>query len=144
MEVVRLPLDYETLVYKLIQDLSSIYSVVIVEGENDIVYSTDNWDISADITNICSSWNSMKAPFIMVFGVKFTMIECEIDSMVATSLLGKGHIVGVKDEERKIITFVASSHWCKPIPKPLRSKGSLLRKDSSLAWSIISALMTGL
>lgn len=108
MEIGRSPLDYETLVYKLMLDLSSIYSVVIVEGENDIIYSTDNWDISADIVNICSSWNSMKAPFIMVFGVKFTMLECEIDSMVTTSLLGKGHIIGVKDEERKIITYVES------------------------------------
>ena len=107
MEVVRLPLDYETLVYNVMQYVPSIYSVVIVEGENDIVYSTDNWDISADITHICSSWNSMNAPFIMVSGIKYAILESEIDSMVATSVLGKGHIVGVKDEERKIITYVA-------------------------------------
>ena len=107
LEVVRLPLDYETLVYNLMQYVPSIYSVAIVEKENDIVYSTDNWDISADITYICSSWNSRKAPFIMVSGIKYTMLECEIDTMVATSVLGKGHIVGVKDEKRKIITYVA-------------------------------------
>ncbi len=107
MELDITPIDYETLVYNVMIDLPSIYSVVIVEDEYEIAYSTDNWDISTDIPNICSIWESMKAPFLMVFGVKFTILECEIDSMVATSLLGKGHIVGVKDEERKIIAYVA-------------------------------------
>lgn len=106
MEVVKMPLDYDTLVNNLIEDIPSIYAVAIVEGENDIVYSTDNWDISTDIAHICSSWNSVRAPFIMVSGVKYTMLECEIDSIVATSIRGEGHIVAVKDEERKIITYV--------------------------------------
>ncbi|MFW9988282.1 MAG: hypothetical protein ACFFC3_06480 [Candidatus Odinarchaeota archaeon] len=107
MELDITPMDYETIVYNLIIDLPSIYSVVIVEGDYDIAYSTDNWEISTDIPNICSIWESMNAPFLMMFGLKFTILECEIDSIVATSLLGKGHIVGVKDEERKIIAYVA-------------------------------------
>ena len=106
MEAVKMPLDYESLVSNLMQTTPSILAVAIVEDKNEIVYSTNNWDIREDITLICSSWNSMKAPFIMVSGVKYTMLECEIDSMVATSILGKGHIVGVKDEEWKLITYV--------------------------------------
>ena len=106
METVKMPLDYESLVSNLMQTAPSILAVAIVEDKNEIVYSTNNWDIREDITLICSSWNSMKAPFIMVSGVKYTMLECEIDSMVATSILGKGHIVGVKDEEWKLVTYV--------------------------------------
>ena len=106
MEVVKRPLDYEALINDLMHIAPFIYAVAIVEEENNIVYSTDNWDISADIAHICTSWNSLRAPFIMVSGVKYTILECEIDSMVATSIHGKGHIVGVKDEERKIISYV--------------------------------------
>ena len=106
MVVVKPYLEYETCVNNLMQLVPSIWAVAIVEGENDIVYSTDNWDICADVENVCSSWNSMKAPFIMVSGVKYIMLECEIDSIVATSIKKEGHIVGVKDEERKIITYV--------------------------------------
>ena len=106
MEVVKMPFNYESLVSNIMQTAPSILAVAIVEEKNDIVYSTNNWDIREDITHICSSWNSMKAPFIMVSGVKYTMLECEIDSMVATSILGKGHIVGVKDDVWKIITYV--------------------------------------
>ena len=42
----------------------------------------------------------------MVSGVKYTILECEIDSLVATSMKGEGHIVACKDEERKIITYL--------------------------------------
>lgn len=107
VEVIKVPLDYESLVYNVLQYVPSIYSVAIVESEDNIVYSTNNWDISEDIQHISSCWNSMKAPFIIVNGIKYTILECEIDSLVATSVIGKGHIVGVKDEERKIITYVA-------------------------------------
>lgn len=106
MEVVKMPLDYETLVSNFMQTAPSILAVAIVEDKNEIVYSTNNWDISEDIRQISSSWNSMKAPFIKVSGVKYIMLECTIDTMVATSIQGKGHIVGVLDEERKIITYV--------------------------------------
>ena len=106
MEVVKMPFNYESLVSNIMQTAPSILAVAIVEEKNDIVYSTNNWDIREDITHICSSWNSMKAPFIIVSGVKYTMLECEIDTIVATSILGKGHIVGVKDEVLKIITYV--------------------------------------
>lgn len=99
-------LDYKTHIYNLMQFVPSIWAVAIVEGENNIVYSTDNWDISADVENVCSSWNSMRAPFIIVSGVKYMLLECEIDSLVATSIKKEGHIVGVKNEERKIITYV--------------------------------------
>jgi len=99
-------IDYEILVNNLIQLLPDIYAVAIVKGRNEIVYSTENWDISADVEKISSSWNSMKAPSIMVSGVKYIMLQCEIDCMVATSVKGEGHIVGGKNEEMKIITYI--------------------------------------
>ncbi len=89
----------------LLQLVPSIYAVVVIKGR-EMVFTTDNWDISQDIIQICSSWDSMNAPFIIVSGIKYTMIQCEIDSLAATSVKGEGHIIGVKDEERMIITYV--------------------------------------
>jgi len=106
MELVKPSIDYESIVNDFIHTMPSVYAVAIIEANNEIVFSTDNWDISADIDNICTSWNAQNAPFINVSGVKYTMLECEIDSMVATSIRGEGHIVGCKDEERKIITYI--------------------------------------
>ncbi len=106
MELIRLPIDFESLGNNLMEIMPSIYAVAIIDKDNETVYSTNNWDISTDIENICSSWDYMNAPFIMVSGIKYTMLECEIDSMVATSIRGQGHILGCKDEERRIITYV--------------------------------------
>ena len=104
--MVNMPLDYKSLVWNLMQLVPEILTVAIVERQNEIAYSTDNWNISADIQNVCSSWDSMKAPFVVVSGKKYTMLQCEIDIMVATSLQEKGYIVGCKDKERRIITYI--------------------------------------
>ncbi|MHA1294219.1 MAG: hypothetical protein ACTSQJ_16320 [Promethearchaeota archaeon] len=100
------PIDYANIVNNLMEYVPDIIAVAIVEVNNEIVYSTDNWDISPDINRISSSWASLKAPFFMVSGVKYTTLQLEIDTLVATSVKGEGHIVGFKDEERKIITYV--------------------------------------
>lgn len=106
MELIRIPIEFEILGNNLMEIMPSIYAIAIIDKNNDIVYSTDNWDISTDIENICSSWDFRNAPFIMVSEIKYTILECEIDSMVATSIRGQGHIVGCKDEERRIITYI--------------------------------------
>ena len=106
MELVKYPADYESLVSNLLEIMPSIYAVAIIEENNEIVYSTDNWDISTDIENVCLCWDYMNAPIINISSVKYTILECEIDSMVATSIQGQGHIVGSKDDERRIITYV--------------------------------------
>ena len=106
MELIKLPTEFENIGNNLMEIMPSIYAIAIIDKNNDMIYSTDNWDISSDIESICSSWDSMKAPFITISGIKYTMLECEIDSLVATSLRGQGHIVGCKDEERRIITYV--------------------------------------
>ena len=106
MELTKLPTEFESISRNLIEIMPSIYAIAIIDKNKEIIYSTDNWDISSDIENICSSWDSMKAPFITISGIKYTMLECEIDSLVATSLRGHGHIVGCKDEVRRIITYV--------------------------------------
>ena len=103
MELVKNPDDYERVVNNLLEIMPSIYAVAIIEENNEIVYSTDNWDISTDVENVCLCWDYMNAPIIYVSGVKYTILECEIDSMVATSIQGQGHIVGCKDNERSII-----------------------------------------
>ena len=106
--LVHISIDYENLVKNLMEIFPSIYAVAIIEIEkdNEIAYSTENWEISADVKDVCSSWDSMDAPYIIISGIKYTMLECEIDNMVATSIQGKGHIVGCKDDERRIITYV--------------------------------------
>ena len=98
-------LDPETAVNNLMQSEPTIIAVAVISGK-DIVYSTDNWDISADVGRVVSSWSSMNAQFIMISGVKYSLLQCTTERLVATSIRGEGHIVGAKDDEHKVIAYV--------------------------------------
>ncbi|GAG65192.1 unnamed protein product [marine sediment metagenome] len=99
-------IDYEGIVSELMQRDPSIIAVAVITGARDIVYSTDNWDISSDISKVSSAWSSMNAQFVMISGVKYSMLQCTIERMVCTNIKGQGHVVGAKDNEHKIIAYV--------------------------------------
>ena len=101
-----MPSDPQTAIYNLMQKDPSIIAAAVVQGTNNILYSTDNWDISPDIGRVISSWNSMNAQFIMISGVKYSILQCTSERLVATSIRGEGHILGAKDEEHKLIVYL--------------------------------------
>ena len=101
-----MPLDPPTAVYNLMQKDPSIIAAAVIKGSDTILYSTDNWDISPDIAKVISSWNSMNAQFIMISGVKYSILQCTTERLVATSIRGEGHILGAKDEEHKLLIYL--------------------------------------
>jgi hypothetical protein len=101
-----MPTDPATVVYNLMQKDPSIIAAAIVQGRDTILYSTDNWEISADVSRVISSWNSLTAQFIMISGVKYSILQCTTERLVATSIRGEGHIIGAKDEEHKFLIYL--------------------------------------
>ena len=101
-----MPTDPATAVYNLMQKDPSIIAAAVIKGSDTILYSTDNWDISPDIAKVISSWNSMNAQFIMISGVKYSILQCTTERLVATSIRGEGHILGAKDEEHKLLIYL--------------------------------------
>ena len=98
--------DPATVIYNLIQKDPSIIAAAVVQGKDTILYSTDNWDISSDVGRVISSWIGMNARFVMVSGVKYSVLQCTSERLVATSIKGEGHIIGAKDEEHKILVYL--------------------------------------
>ena len=101
-----MPSDPQTAVYSLMQKDPSIIAAAVVQGNDNILFSTDNWDISPDISRVISSWNSMNAQFVMISGVKYSILQCTSERLVATSIRGEGHIIGAKDDEHKLIVYL--------------------------------------
>lgn len=101
-----MPTDPATVIYNLMQKDPSIIAAAVVQGRNNILYSTDNWDISSDIGKVSSSWSGLNAPFIIISGVKYSVLQCTSERMVATSIKGEGHIIGAKDEEHKVLIYL--------------------------------------
>ena len=97
--------DPATAIYNLMQTDPSILAVAVLKGK-DIVYSTDNWDISGDVGRLVSSWVGQNAQSVMVSGVKYSVLQCEQERLVAISMKGEGSICAAKDNEHKVICYL--------------------------------------
>ncbi|MFX1418634.1 MAG: hypothetical protein ACFE9N_06920 [Promethearchaeota archaeon] len=100
-----MPVDPATAVYNLMQSDPNIIAAAVIKGK-EIIYSTDNWDISGDVDRVVSSWTGQNAQFIMVSGVKYSILQMEAERLVAISLKGEGSICAAKDEEHKLICYL--------------------------------------
>jgi hypothetical protein len=100
-----MPVDPQTAVYNLMQNDPHIIAAAVLKGK-EIIYSTDNWDISADVDRVVSSWIGQNAQFIMVSGVKYSVLQIEAERLVAMSYKGEGYIVAAKDDEHKLIAYM--------------------------------------
>ena len=100
-----MPIDPATAVYNLMQADPNIIAVAVLKGK-DIIYSTDNWDISGDVGRFVSSWVGQNAQSVMVSGVKYSVLQCEQERLVAVSMRGEGSICAAKDDEHKVICYL--------------------------------------
>jgi hypothetical protein len=100
-----MPVDPATAVYNLMQSDPNIIAAAVLKGK-EIVYTTDNWDISGDVDRVVSSWTGQNAQFIIVSGVKYSILQMAAERMVAISLKGEGSICAAKDDEHKLICYL--------------------------------------
>jgi hypothetical protein len=100
-----MPVEPATAVYNLMQSDPNIIAAAVIK-DKQIIYTTDNWDISGDVDRVLSSWIGQNAQFIMVSGVKYSILQMEAERLVAISLKGEGSICAAKDEEHKLICYL--------------------------------------
>jgi len=100
-----MPVDPATAIYNLMQVDPNILAAAVIKGK-DVIYTTENWDISGDVDRVLSSWIGQNAQFVMVSGVKYSILQMEPERLVAISLKGEGSICAAKDEEHKLICYL--------------------------------------
>ena len=98
-------IDYKEVVKNLKQSELDITSVAVIEGEDDIVYSTEDWDINADVSIILSIWKTFQKS-ITYSEKKYSVLQRTSERLVAMSYKGDGSIVGAKDDEHKVIAHL--------------------------------------
>jgi hypothetical protein len=102
-----MPESPESAVSKLMEKDPNIVAATVLEGKKDIIFQTDNWDLTPDLDRVMSSWMGQNAAFIKISGVKYSVLQSTEDRLAATSVKGEGSIVGAQDEEHKIIAYVS-------------------------------------
>jgi len=87
-----LALDYGAAVTRLMEANNTVTAVTICDGAGSVLYQTSNWDITSDIINLLNSWRQQQ-PSIVVQGIKYSTLQCTQERLVATNIMGQGHIV---------------------------------------------------
>jgi sugar-specific transcriptional regulator TrmB len=139
---------------KFISADSRIISTIIIEGENEIIYSSDNWDISEDLEKINSLWNSKNLGELIIENVKYKVIQNSSEKLVAINLEKKGSIIGFKDDERKIISkiepgesaylgLIETSRTLGELgkKKPYLNPKTILGKNKEIKWATPKVLL---
>ncbi|MFW9828269.1 MAG: hypothetical protein ACFFEY_11810 [Candidatus Thorarchaeota archaeon] len=127
-----MPVDPATVVYNLMQLDPNIIAATVIRNKQ-ILYTTDNWDISGDVDRVISSWIGQNAQFIMVSGVKYSILQMESERLVAISLKGEGSICAAKDEEHILICYLQPDGDARgAIMDVQRAVGSMSSKGSHM------------
>ncbi len=87
-------IDPETAVSAVMHSDPNIDAAAVIKG-TQIIYSTDNWDISDDVNRVVSSWIGQNARFIMATGVKYSILQTEAER--------EERIVAIKGDEYILI-----------------------------------------
>lgn len=118
---------------KFLTPESRIISTIIVEGKKKVCYSSDNWDITDDLEEINSLWDSKKLGELSVDNIKYKIIQVSSERLVAMNLEKKGSIIGFKDEERRIICRIEPGDTIfLGLMDASRTLGELSKKDPYL------------
>jgi hypothetical protein len=92
--------DYKNVLKTLQKSYSYIDKILILKNNGKIEYSTDNWNVKEDIKGFLSSWVSGNAQFVIMDGVKYSILQMEPERFVGTNRQKKGHLIGAATAER--------------------------------------------
>jgi len=125
------------------KDLEIIASVII-EGEKNIVYSTDNWDIREDLDHIKSIWNNKESRYLYIQGNKYVIIQNTIDRLIAVSfdnvrdkVVSRESIVGFRDSDRIVLSKIPQDNQILlAVPKTINILRELSSKEPYLGQDV--------
>jgi len=92
--------DYKNVLKTLQKSYSYVDKILILKNNGKILYSTNNWNVKEDIKGFLSSWASGNAQFVIMDGVKYSILQMEPERFVGTNRQKKGHLIGAATAER--------------------------------------------
>ncbi|OLS13863.1 MAG: hypothetical protein RBG13Loki_2540 [Promethearchaeota archaeon CR_4] len=94
--------DYATHVHRLIQSNPQLTAVAVCDTNGAILYQTENWDISSESKKVIDAWKA-RTTFVMLQGVKYSMLQCTEERLISTNIKKQGHLVGAMTPDKKFV-----------------------------------------
>ena len=83
--------EVEKLVFELLDADQTIGGVCVIDGSGNIVFQTENWDLSSDAAKILQLDESASTASIL--GVRYMIVENVPERIIGTNVTGKGHVI---------------------------------------------------
>jgi DNA-binding MarR family transcriptional regulator len=88
-----------------------INAIIVIEGDHNIIYTTENWDLSRDLDHINEVWGVEEQRELYLSDDKYSVLQNSNELLVAIKVerdktnkaIPKERIIGFKDSKRKII-----------------------------------------
>ncbi|MBD3188837.1 hypothetical protein GF325_18555 [Candidatus Bathyarchaeota archaeon] len=94
-----------TLLDGLMDMEENIYGIAMVDGSGQVLWQTENWDLSADAPAFINAWNN-NASSVTLLSIKYMIVENTPERLIGTNVTGKGHIIGASAGPNKIICYI--------------------------------------
>ncbi len=98
--------NYHTLISDFLKVLPFVNSINIIEGQDNVLYSSENWDTKAELKNIMDAWLTLNPKMNDILDKDYMIREYSEERLIATSKKSKGHILGFKSQDITIITHI--------------------------------------
>ena len=115
-----------------------ILAAAIIEGKDNILYSTEDWDISKDIEYINSIWGKREERCLYLSGNKYTILQNTVDRIIAVSfdktkkkVRSHESIIGFKDGERTVLCKIPQDSGGQFLLMAVPKTANILRELSS-------------
>lgn len=101
-------MSFDELITNIMSQNPSITAIAI-ESNGSILYQTQNWDLSSDVSTLIDLWQSCQGGgSIIVQGIKYLCLDISPERLIATNIQGQGHIVAsTGNSGNRLIAYVS-------------------------------------
>lgn len=97
--------ELENLVWALLDEEQNIQGVAVLDGANQIVYQTENWDLTSDVSKILEVKEG-KSSSVEIQGVRYMIVENVPERIIGTNVTGKGHLIMCPAGAGLLVTYI--------------------------------------
>ncbi|MFX1311442.1 MAG: hypothetical protein ACFFHD_02375 [Promethearchaeota archaeon] len=126
--------NFKSVVNKLQKHYPDASDVVIVNRNGKVFYSTSKWDVKKEIKAVLTSWASGNAQFVVLNGIRYSILQMEPERFIGTNRKKKGHLIGAStpDGEKYMIAHIRpkAKGWFHMAYPAVARAAAMLKKDS--------------
>ena len=73
--------------------------VAVVDRAGKVLHSRGKWDVKRDIKGVLTNWAGGNAQFVILDGIRYSILQMEPERFIATNRKNKGHLIGASSPE---------------------------------------------